>query len=96
MAGPLIELKERLEDDAMAGGVPMAVALVEEEAIGLGGLRAVESGAEVDEGTAGLSDAGQSVMDVWSKMDDGTIADQSAGFDEADRTVRERHAAPEG
>ena len=53
-------------------------------------------GAEVDEGAKGLTDAGQSVMDVWSKMDDGTIADQTAGFDEADRTVRERHAASEG
>ena len=48
-----------------------------------------------DEGAAGLSEAGQSVMDVWDKMDAGAIADAAEGFDEADRSVRERHAAPE-
>ena len=52
-------------------------------------------GATVDEGAAGLSEAGQSVMDVWDKMDAGAIADAAEGFDEADRSVRERHAAPE-
>ena len=52
-------------------------------------------GAGVDEGSAGLSDAGQSVMNVWEKMDAGAITDTSEAFDEADRSVRERHAAPE-
>ena len=52
-------------------------------------------GAEVDEGAASLSEAGQTVMDVWAKMDAGAITDEAEGFDEADRTVREKHAAPE-
>ena len=52
-------------------------------------------GAAVDEGAAGLSEAGQAVMDVWDKMDAGAIADATEGFDEADRGVRERHAATE-
>jgi hypothetical protein len=52
-------------------------------------------GAEVDEGAAALSQAGQGVMDVWEKMDRGDIADATEGFDEADRNVREKHAAAE-
>lgn len=52
-------------------------------------------GAGVDEGAAGLSEAGQSVMKVWEKMDAGAITDTAEAFEEADRTVRERHAAPE-
>lgn len=52
-------------------------------------------GAGVDEGADGLSDAGQSVMNVWEKMDTGTITDAAEAFEQADRTVRERHAAPE-
>ena len=52
-------------------------------------------GGEVDEGAASLSEAGQTVMDVWAKMDAGAITDEAEGFDEADRTVREKHAAPE-
>ncbi len=52
-------------------------------------------GSEIDEGAAGLSDAGQTVLNVWEKMDNGAITDQSEAFDEADRSVRERHAAPE-
>jgi hypothetical protein len=52
-------------------------------------------GAAVDEGAAGLSEAGQTVMSVWEKMDAGAITDAAEGFDEADRSVRERHAAPE-
>lgn len=50
-------------------------------------------GAEVDEGMAGLSDAGKTVMDIWEKMDTGLIRDQSEGFDEADRRVREQQSA---
>jgi hypothetical protein len=52
-------------------------------------------GAAVDEGEASLSDAGQTVMNVWEKMDTGVISDKTEAFDEADRSVRERHAAPE-
>ena len=52
-------------------------------------------GASVDEGAASLSDAGQSVLRVWDKMDEGVLKDQNEAFDEADRSVRERHAAPE-
>jgi len=52
-------------------------------------------GAEVDEGAAGLSDAGESVMQVWEQMDRGAIEDATEGFDEADRRVREQQAAPE-
>lgn len=50
-------------------------------------------GAEVDEGAAGLSDAGQTVMSIWEKMDDGVLTDSSEAYEEADRSVRERHAA---
>lgn len=53
-------------------------------------------GSEVDEGALGLSEAGESVLGVWAKMDEGIIQDAAEGFDEADRTVRERHAAAEG
>jgi len=52
-------------------------------------------GAAVDEGAASLSEAGQTVMKVWDKMDQGVLTDQNEAFDEADRSVRERHAAPE-
>lgn len=50
-------------------------------------------GAEVDEGMAGLSEAGKTVMDIWDKMDTGLIKDQAEGFDEADRRVREQQSA---
>jgi hypothetical protein len=53
-------------------------------------------GASVDEGAASLSEAGQTVMNVWEKMDAGVISDKNEAFDEADRSVRERHAAAEG
>ena len=52
-------------------------------------------GAGVDEGAAGLTDAGQSVMNVWEKMDAGAITDKTEAFDEADRSVREKQAMPE-
>jgi hypothetical protein len=52
-------------------------------------------GASVDEGAASLSEAGQTVMNVWEKMDAGVISDKNDAFDEADRSVRERHAAAE-
>ena len=50
-------------------------------------------GAEVDEGQAGLSDAGQTVMNIWDKMDAGNIQDTGEAFDEADRRVREQQSA---
>jgi len=52
-------------------------------------------GAEVDQGEAGLSAAGQQVMDIWEKMDTGLIADKSEGFNEADRRVREQQMPAE-
>jgi len=53
-------------------------------------------GSAVDEGSAGVSEAGRTVMKVWEKMDAGAITDKTEAFDEADRSVRERHAAQEG
>jgi hypothetical protein len=50
-------------------------------------------GSEVDEGRAGVSEAGESVMNIWSKMDHGLIEDQAEAFDEADRRVREQQSA---
>jgi hypothetical protein len=52
-------------------------------------------GSAVDEGAASLSEAGKTVMNVWEKMDAGAITDKTEAFDEADRSVREKHAAPE-
>ncbi len=52
-------------------------------------------GAEVDEGAAGLSEAGQSVLDIWDKMDAGAIADSREAFEEADRRVREQASPAE-
>jgi hypothetical protein len=49
-------------------------------------------GAEVDRGSAGVSEAGRQVLDIWEKMDRGLIDDQSEGFDEADRRVREQQS----
>jgi hypothetical protein len=51
-------------------------------------------GVGVDEGQAGLSEAGQSVMKVWEQMDTGLIKDKAEAFDEADRRVREQQKAP--
>jgi hypothetical protein len=47
-------------------------------------------GAEVDEGLAGLSEAGRTVMKVWEQMDSGVIRDGEEAFEEADRQVREQ------
>jgi hypothetical protein len=52
-------------------------------------------GAEVDEGALGLSQAGETVLQVWDQMDRGAIADAAEGFDEADRRVREQQRAVE-
>jgi len=53
-------------------------------------------GSAVDEGAAALSSAGQSVLSIWEKMDAGALTDKKEAFDEADRRVREKHAAAEG
>ena len=53
-------------------------------------------GRSVDEGAAGLTEAGQTVIDIWNRMDAGAIPDAHEGFEEADRRVRERHAATDG
>jgi hypothetical protein len=53
-------------------------------------------GAEVDQGQAGLTEAGQQVLDIWEKMDTGLIADKTEAFDEADRRVREQQSLAEG
>ena len=55
----------------------------------------LQVGAAVDEGSATVSEAGQTVLDVWARMDTGAITDTTEAFDEADRSVREKHAAPE-
>lgn len=53
-------------------------------------------GAEVDQGSAGLSEAGQAVLSIWEKMDAGTLQDSNEAFEEADRRVREHSAPAEG
>ena len=59
--------------------------------------RLLEIGAGIDEGAAGLSQAGQEGLNIWDKMDQGVFADAAEAFDEADRRVREQQTAdPEG
>ncbi|MGB0714881.1 MAG: hypothetical protein ACPGXK_03330 [Phycisphaerae bacterium] len=53
-------------------------------------------GSAVDEGASGLSEAGETVMGIWDKMDTGALTDTHEAFEEADRSVRERQASPEG
>ncbi len=53
----------------------------------------LELSASVDVGATGMSTAGNSVMDIWEKMDQGLITDDREGFDEADRRVREQKSA---
>ncbi len=52
-------------------------------------------GASADEGASALSEAGRGVLDVWAKMDAGDLTNAQEAFDQADRSVRERHAALE-
>jgi hypothetical protein len=54
------------------------------------------AGARIDEGSAGMGEAGRAVLDVWEKMDTGAIRDKAEGFEEADRSVRERQSTAEG
>ena len=55
--------------------------------------RLLEIGAGVDEGAAGLSEAGQTVLNIWDKMDQGVYSNTGEAFDEADRRVREQQTA---
>ncbi len=55
----------------------------------------LQIGAEIDEGMAGIGEGGQAVMDIWERMDTGTIEDTSEAFEEADRRVREQQRAAE-
>lgn len=57
----------------------------------------LEVGAQSDKdalAAAGLSGAGQELMDIWSRMDRGQIR-QDQAFDQADKAVRQRQAAKE-
>jgi hypothetical protein len=57
----------------------------------------LETGAQADKdalAAAGLTSAGQELMDIWNQMDRGAMK-QDEGFEEADKAVRQRHAAKE-
>ncbi len=57
----------------------------------------LEVGAQSDKdalASAGLSGAGQELMDIWNQMDRGAMK-QDEAFDQADKAVRQRHAAKE-
>ncbi len=79
----LLRLSRMIEDDAVTTEIYQQ-RLDEVLAIGAG----------ADEGQAGLSEAGRSVLKVWDQMDTGLIRDRAEGFDEADRRVREQQRAP--
>ncbi|HEY7091507.1 MAG TPA: hypothetical protein VH518_25640 [Tepidisphaeraceae bacterium] len=58
----------------------------------------LETGAQSDKdalASAGLTSAGQELMDIWNQMDRGAMK-QDEAFEEADKAVRQRHAAKEG
>ena len=57
----------------------------------------LEIGAQSDKDAmeaAGLTSAGQELMNIWNEMDRGAIKDEEA-FDEADKAVRRRNASME-
>lgn len=57
----------------------------------------LETGAQADKdalAAAGLTSAGQELMDIWNQMDRGAMKQEQA-FEEADKAVRQRHAAKE-
>jgi hypothetical protein len=57
----------------------------------------LETGAQADKdalAAAGLTSAGQELMDIWNQMDRGAMKEDEA-FEEADKAVRQRHAAKE-
>jgi len=53
----------------------------------------LQIGVEADEAAAGVSPAAQELLKVWNDMDAGLIKDTNAAFDEAEKRVREQHAA---
>jgi hypothetical protein len=58
----------------------------------------LELGAQSDKdaiANAGLSSAGQELMNIWNEMDRGAMK-QDEGFEEADRVVRKRQAEKDG
>jgi hypothetical protein len=57
----------------------------------------LETGAQADKdamASAGLTSAGQELMEIWNQMDRGRLKEDE-GFEEADKAVRQRHAAKE-
>lgn len=58
----------------------------------------LELGAQSDKdalANAGLSSAGQELMNIWNEMDRGSVKEDEA-FDQADKAVRRRSASSEG
>ncbi|MBC8106679.1 MAG: hypothetical protein H7Z14_08835 [Anaerolineae bacterium] len=58
----------------------------------------LELGAQSDKdalSAAGLSGAGQELMNIWNDIDRGAVKQEEA-FDQADKAVRKRHAAKDG
>ena len=53
----------------------------------------LQIGVEADEADAGVSPAAQELLKVWNDMDAGLIKDTNDAFDEAEKRVREQHAA---
>ncbi|HUU99120.1 MAG TPA: hypothetical protein VM487_25585 [Phycisphaerae bacterium] len=53
----------------------------------------LQIGVAADEAAAGVSPAAQELLKVWNDMDAGLIKDTNDAFDEAEKRVRERHAA---
>jgi len=52
-------------------------------------------GTAADAEAGALTEAGQTVLKVWEKLDQGALTDAAEAFQEADRSVRERQAASE-
>ena len=58
----------------------------------------LELGAQADKdalAAAGLSGAGQELMNIWNELDRGAMK-QDEAFEEADKAVRRRHASADG
>ncbi|WP_428938371.1 hypothetical protein [Fontivita pretiosa] len=58
----------------------------------------LETGVQADKdalASARLTSAGQELMEIWNQMDRGRLK-QDEAFEEADKAVRQRHAAKEG
>jgi len=53
----------------------------------------LQIGVAADEAAGGVSPAAQELLKVWNDMDAGLIKDTNAAFDEAEKRVREQHAA---